>query len=214
MFARMAAPTARPGDTQRPQGRRTQRERSAATTGQLVGAARELFAADGYAATSLDAIVSACGVTKGALYHHFAGKREIFEAVFRAEEERICVALAQAAARGRDPVDAMYAGCREWLEVCLDPGVQRITLLDAPSVLGWERMREIEAEFGLALIKEALNQAMKAGRMKRRDPDPLAHLVFGALCEGAMFVARADDQAAAKRRFEREMKTMIEAYTG
>ena len=87
-----------------------------------------------------------CGVTKGALYHHFAGKREIFEAVFRAEEERICGALAAAAAR-------------------------------------------------------------------RRDPEPLAHLVFGALCEGAMFVARADDQAAAKRRFEREMKAMIDAYT-
>jgi AcrR family transcriptional regulator len=192
--------------------RRTQQERTAATTGQLVAAARELFATEGYAATSLEAIVTACGVTKGALYHHFAGKREIFEAVFRAEEQRICEALSAAAARKRDPIEAMYAGCRTWLEVCLDPGVQRIALLDAPSVLGWERMREIEAEYGLALIKEGLRHAIAEGRMKRRDPDPLAHLLFGALCEGAMFVARAGDPAAAQRRFEREIRALLDAY--
>jgi AcrR family transcriptional regulator len=192
--------------------RRTQQERTAATTGQLTAAARELFATEGYAGASLEAVVRACGVTKGALYHHFAGKREIFEAVFRAEEQRICDALAAAGASKSDPVDAMYAGCRTWLEVCLDPGVQRITLLDAPSVLGWERMREIEAEYGLALIKQGVRAAIAAGRMKRRDPDPLAHLLFGALCEGALFVARADDPAAARRSFEREIRTLLDAY--
>src|SRR3954447_4413271 len=196
--------------TSRP--RRTQQERTAATTGQLVAAARDLFATDGYAATSLEAIVSACGVTKGALYHHFAGKREIFEAVFRAEEQRTCDALVAAAARRSDPLDAIYAGCRTWLEVCLDPGVQRILLLDAPSVLGWERMREIEAEYGLALIKGGLRAAIAAGRIKRRDPDPLAHLLFGALCEGALFVARADDPPAARRSFEREIGALLDAY--
>jgi AcrR family transcriptional regulator len=193
--------------------RRTQQERTQATTGQLVAAARELFAADGYAATSLEAIVSACGVTKGALYHHFAGKREIFEAVFRAEEARINEELAAAGARKRDPVEAIHAGCRKWLEVCLDPGVQRITLLDAPSVLGWERMREIEAEYGLALIKAGLRQAIIAGRIAKRDPDPLGHLIYGALCEAALYLARADDQAGARRSVEREIKALIDALT-
>jgi AcrR family transcriptional regulator len=193
--------------------RRTQQERTEATTGQLVAAARELFAREGYAGTSLEAIVAECGVTKGALYHHFAGKREIFEAVYRAEEQRICEALARAAARRSDPVEAMHAGARGFLEVCLDPGVQRITLLDAPGVLGWERMREIEWEFGLALIKQALVATMDAGRMRKRDPEALAYLIFGALCEGAMFVARAADQSAAKRSFERELKALVNALT-
>ena len=192
--------------------RRSQQERSETTTTQLVATARELFARHGYAATSLDAVVSECGVTKGALYHHFAGKSDLFEAVFREEERRVCEVIAIAYSRRRDPIEAAFAGCRAFLEASLDPGVQRITLLDGPSVLGWERMREVEAEYGLALIKEGIRVAIAAGRMPRRDVDSLAHLLFGAMCEGAMFVVRSSDQPAAKRRFERELKAMLDAF--
>lgn len=195
-------------------GRRTQRERSETTTAQLVSAARTLFARDGYAATSLEAVCSECGVTKGALYHHFSGKSDLFEAVFREEERKLCHALREAAVAEEDPWEGFLAGSLAFLEASLDPGVQRITLLDAPAVLGWERMREIEADYGLALLKQGLRQALKAGRIGRRDADPLAHLLFGALCEGAMYIARADDPRGALRKVTRELKVVLDAIAG
>ena len=179
--------------------RRTQRERSEATTSELLEAARELFAQDGYAATSLDAIAAAAGVTKGAVYHHFAGKREIFRAVFEREQRRLAAIEADAYRRKRDPWEGFYSATRAFLEASLDPGVQRITLLDAPGALGWETMREIEAPNALAGIRHALRESMDAGRIAERPVEPLANLLFGAVCEAAMAVARAENQRTAQR---------------
>ena len=119
--------------------RRTQAERTEATTGALVAAARELFATAGYDATSLDAVASEAGVTKGAVYHHFDGKRQLFEAVFVGEVERMRAPLAHAYGRKKDPWDAFAASCRAFLDESLDPGLQRIMLLDAPAAIGWEQ---------------------------------------------------------------------------
>jgi AcrR family transcriptional regulator len=171
----------------------TQTERTEATTTALISAARELFAEDGYAATSLDAVVAKAGVTKGALYHHFAGKRELFAAVFAAEQERISAALVAAAGRESDPWDAFEAGCRAFIEICQEPGAQRIFLLDAPTALGWETTRELESG-SLQLMERGLERAIDAGRIEDRPVKPLAHLLFGAVCESAMVVARAPDQ--------------------
>src|SRR3954470_23366273 len=104
----MAATTTKP--------RRTQRERSDATTGELIAAARELFARQGYAATSLDEIAAAANVTKGAVYHHFAGKRDIFRAVYEREQRRLAKIESQAYARKRDPWAGFHAGCLAFLE--------------------------------------------------------------------------------------------------
>jgi AcrR family transcriptional regulator len=191
--------------------KRTQAERSEATTSQLVATARSLFAQDGYAATSLDAVSAKAGLTKGSIYHHFDGKRQLFEAVFEAEERRLCAALAEAAATKSDPWDGFFAGSKAFLEASLEPGVQRITLLDAPAVLGWERVREIEADYGLALLKEGLRMAAEAGRIRSRDADGLAHLLFGALCEGAMYIARASDQRQALRKITGDFKSLLDA---
>ena len=102
--------------------RRTQAERTEATTAALVDAARELFARDGYDATSLDAVAARAKVTKGAVYHHFEGKRQLFEAVFSREVERMTAPLSAAYVRKKDPWDAFGAGCRAFLDECLDPG--------------------------------------------------------------------------------------------
>lgn len=194
--------------------RRTQAERSEATTARLIGTARALFAREGYARTSLEAVCAEAGVTKGALYHHFAGKAELFEAVFEAEERELCASLVRGAGSGsgrrRDPWQTFQAGCRAFLQATLDPGVQRITLLDAPGVLGWKRMREIEADYGLRLLKEGLRHAADAGRLRTHDVDGLAHLLFGALCEGAMYIARAPDQDAALKRTTRELNALLD----
>src|SRR5262245_14957814 len=111
--------------------RRTQAERTEATIGALVDAARELFARDGYEATSLSAVAARADVTKGAVYHHFDGKRQLFEAVFTREVERMAAPLVAAYGRKKDPWDAFQAGCRAFLDECLDPELQRILLIDA-----------------------------------------------------------------------------------
>ena len=191
---------------------RTQRQRTEATTAQLVAEARRLFAADGYNATSIEDVVAAAGVTKGALYHHFRSKRDLFRAVFEQEERALARKCHEAYERESDPWDGFYAGCRAFLEESLDPGVQRIALLDGPAVLGWETVRQIEAEYSLAMIENALRQAIENGRIAPRDTGPLAHMLFGALGEGAMMVARSGgDQRAAMREVAREVRAMLTA---
>ncbi|MBI5103570.1 MAG: TetR/AcrR family transcriptional regulator [Solirubrobacterales bacterium] len=196
----------------RQRGRRTQQERTEATTGALVAAARELFAVDGYAATSLDAVVASAQVTKGALYHHFAGKRELFAAVFAQEQERVLAEVAAAYGRHRDPWRAFEAGCQAFLEACLDPGTQRIFLLDATAALGWETIRALESS-SLQAMQAALDRAMAAGRLPRRPTAPLAHLLFGAICEGAMVVARAEDRDAAQKAMLSELRRLLRALS-
>jgi AcrR family transcriptional regulator len=179
---------------QRP-ARRTQAERSQATRDALIEAARLLFAERGYAGVGTEEIVRAAGVTRGALYHHFGGKRDLFEAVY----ERIEVELAQRIATGAlergatEPLEAMRAGAEMFLRACTEPDVQRIVLLDGPSVLGWDRWREIAAEHGLGLIEATLQAAIDAGAIAEQPVRPLAHVLMGALDEAAMLVARAAD---------------------
>jgi AcrR family transcriptional regulator len=178
--------------------RRTQAERTEATTAALVDAARELFARDGYDTTSLDAVAARAGVTKGAVYHHFEGKRQLFEAVFTREVERLALPLAAAYGRKKDPWDAFHAGCRAFLDECLDPGLQRIVLLDASAAIGWEQIRHLESPL-LQMMELAISRAAEAGRIAPRNPSTLAHFLYGALCETAMIVVRSDDQKAAHR---------------
>ena len=174
----------------------TQRERTEGTTAALTKAARELFAADGYAATSLDDVVAKAGVTKGALYHHFSGKRDLFGAVVSAEQVRLSGVMVAAYQRRADPWEAFEAGASAFIEACQEPGVQRIFLLDAPSALGWETIRHLESG-SLRMMEIGIRRAIEAGSIADRPIEPLAHLLFGAICEIAMVVARSDDQDAA-----------------
>lgn len=196
----MAAPATR---------RRSQPERSEATQRALVESARDLFASEGYSETQLDDVVRTAGVTKGALYHHFQGKADLFRAVFEHEQRRLAKMVSEAYHRQRDPWKGFTAGCRALLEAQLEPGVQRITLLDAPSVLGWEQMRGIGSRYCLQLVKKGLEEAIAAGEIAPRPIEPIAHLVVGAICEGSMMVARADDQRAAADRMLTELRTLL-----
>jgi AcrR family transcriptional regulator len=191
------------------QARRTQAERTEATTTALVDAARELFAQDGYAATSLDAVAAKARVTKGAVYHHFQGKQQLFEAVFAREVERLCDMLPAVYASKPDPWDAFEACCRVFLEECLEPGLQRIMLLDALAALGWEGVRRMEAPM-MELMEIAVATAVDAGRIAPRPAGPLAVFLYGALCETSMNVARADNQKAAHRRALTELSHVLE----
>ena len=173
----------------------TQEERSEATRGKLLAVARKLFRTRGYTRTFIEDIAARAGVTKGAFYHHFPDKKAIFLAVFHETEQALMEASA-AGARGPDAWSQFRAGCRAFLEASIDPGVQRVILRDGPVVLGWEAWREIDARYSLGLIEGALQQAMAEGRVSG-SLKPLAHLLFGALCEGAMMVSRAAKPRAA-----------------
>src|SRR5205809_951508 len=116
--------------------RRTQAERSSSTRAALIATARLLFAERGYADVGTEEIVRAAGVTRGALYHHFEGKSGLFRAVFEQVESEITERLANEALSRPDPWEAMASGLEMFLDVCVEPEVQRIALLDAPSVLG------------------------------------------------------------------------------
>lgn len=176
----------------------------------LIRSARASFGRDGYAATSLDAVTADAGVTKGSLYHHFAGKTDLFEAVFERLAAELSEQVAAAALREQDTWQVAYAGIRGFLDVSEQPAVQRIMLLDAPSVLGWERVREIEAEHGLALIKVVVERLITENEIPRRDVDVLAHLLFGALVEAALLIARAPDGPAARRTAEHELRALMD----
>ena len=196
-----------------PRGRtpeRTQRERSEATTSELLDAARRLFAADGFAATSLDDIVAAAGVTKGALYHHFESKRDLFRAVYEREQARLAERQAQAYAEADGPWEGFFAGIRAFFELSVDPGVQRITLLDAPSVLGWEGMREIEGRYGYVQMQLGLKVLVDEGLLAPRPLGPLSTLLFGATCEASLVIARAGDQRMEIEQTLDEVRTMLE----
>ena len=190
----------------------TQAQRREATTTALLDAARDLFAEDGYATTSLDAVATKADVTKGAVYHHYDGKRQLFEAVFTREVEELTAGLAAAYARNSDPWKALEAGCRAFLEACLEPALQQIVLLDALAALGWERVRRHEQGL-LAAIERAIQRAIDAGRIAPRPPAPLASFLFGALCEMAMVVARADNPRVAERQAVAELSRIMDSLS-
>lgn len=181
------------------EARRTQAQRTAATRGGLLAAGRALFAADGFAAVSTQAIVEAAGVTRGALYHQFGDKGGLFAAVYEEVEADIVESIVNriGTLSPATQLDAMRAGARLFLEECSAPDVQRIVLIDAPSVLGWERWREVGMRYGLGVIEAMLTQAIADGVIPEQPTRPAAHVLLGALDEAALYVSRAADAEVA-----------------
>jgi AcrR family transcriptional regulator len=187
-------------------------DQSQATRAALIAAAHGLFAEKGFAGVATEEIVRAAGVTRGALYHHFDGKRELFAAVYEDVERQLVERIAASAiASAGDPMEALQAGAEAFLDACEDPAVQRIALLDAPSVLGWERWREIGLRFGFGLVQATLQAAMEAGQIEAQPVSPLAHLLLGAIDEGAMLVARASDDGETRAQVGASVGRFLEA---
>src|SRR3984957_3693768 len=180
--------------------RRTQADRSAATRDALVAAGRRLFAETGFAEVSTDAIVAAAGVTRGALYHQFADKTALFDAVLDAVEADIARRLADdvAAAGISDPVDAMRRVLRTWLDICVEPEIHRIALIDGPSVVGWAHWREVCQRHVFGLAEAMLELGIEAGRIRPQPVRALAHVLMGASDEAALYVAESADPAQAR----------------
>ena len=173
--------------------------RSEATQRKLVRVGRDLFARKGYTDVSTEEIVRRAGVTRGALYHHFRDKRDLFAAVVEQVEQEVMEGVAEAALAESDAWEQQRAAIGAYLDACLEPDVVRIVLVDAPSVLGLAAWREIEAQYGLALVQAGLQSIMEAGYIEEQPVEPLAHVLLGALTEGGLLIGRSEDRAAARR---------------
>ncbi|MGH9096152.1 MAG: TetR/AcrR family transcriptional regulator [Acidimicrobiales bacterium] len=181
-------------DRESQDGRKAQ---GAATRAALLDAARGLFGTNGYGDTSIDAVVAAAGVTKGAVYHHFQSKEGLFAAVY--EDVQIEVSdLVVAEFLRPDPWDALIVGCNLWIDAHLAPEVRRITLRDARAVLGWDKVREVEARFGAVPLRGVLRRAIRTGLIESHPLRPLALMIMGALSESCLYVADADDPDEAR----------------
>ena len=189
--------------------RRRQADRSQATRTALIAAARPLFADRGYAGVSTDDIVEAASVTRGALYHHYKDKRDLFRAVYEQVEEDLMGRVVASLVGTRDVWKMFTKGLAAFLDECLDPEVAKIALIDAPAVLGWEEWREIDARYGLGLIVTALQQGMDEGVIRKQPVDVMAQLVFGAMAEAALLIAHADDPKAARASAEKALLGLL-----
>ena len=182
-------------------------ERGQATRAQVLEVAERLFTEPGYEATSIANVLAEAGVSRGAFYHHFPSKEALFETVLESVEARVEATLRSAAAKEADPVDAIRAGCRAWLDLAADPTVLRITLIDAPSVVGWARWREIDERHGFGLLLAGL---AATGRFPEPIVHPVAHMLLAATLEAALLIARAGPRSGAARNARAGVEELLD----
>jgi AcrR family transcriptional regulator len=192
------------------EGRSKKAEQAEATRARLLRVARDLFAERGYAGVGTEEIVRRAKVTRGALYHHFRDKKDLFRAVHEQFEQELVESLGQRISGIEDARELLASGVRSFLDACTDPALAQISLLDAPSVLGWAEWREVDARYGMGLVRLGLEAAMDQGVMERQDPEPLAHLVLAALGEAALLIANSADPRAARREVEGPVLALLE----
>jgi AcrR family transcriptional regulator len=195
--------------------RRTQGERTAQTRAALIATARRLFGSEGFAEVGAERITREAGMSRGALYHQFANKADLFAAVLDQVEAEIAQRVIDAVAEF-DPADTvaiLLAGARAWLDASTEPDLQRIVLLDGPSVLGWERWRDICLRHTVGLIAAVLQDGIDRGTLPPQPVQALTHVLVGAVDEAALFIAQADDQAEARADMELVLLRLTSALT-
>ncbi|MEV6861889.1 helix-turn-helix domain-containing protein [Streptosporangium subroseum] len=187
-------------------GRARQREQTRRT---LLRESRRLFATQGYGAVGLSEIVRAAGVTKGALYHHFDSKAALFRAVLEEVQQQVAQTVVATAEAHDDPWTRFTAGCQAFLTAGTDPDVQRIMLVDGPSVLGWNEWRALDEAASARHLAEALTALIEGGMIAPQPVAPLTHLLSGAMNEAALWLAGSanpedltDARAALSRMLE------------
>ena len=185
-------------------------EQAAQTREALEAAARKLFETRGFADVSAEEIVAAAGVTRGALYHHYNGKEGLFEAVAEAAMKRLHENIARASPAKTDVVDALKQGAHRFLELSSAPRTQRVLFIDAPVVMGWHRWRQMDARYGLGLLKRAVEIGMARGRMRPESPEMVAHLLLSAMIEATMIIADSPHKSNARAQAESVLDRLID----
>ncbi|MGH2633384.1 MAG: TetR/AcrR family transcriptional regulator [Tepidiformaceae bacterium] len=177
---------------------RTKAQQSADTRARLIAVATRLFAEHGYAATSTEMVVREAGTTRGALYHQFRDKRELFVAVFEEAERQITWRVALAAASAGNRWEQFTAGCSAFLDASMEQVMRQVLLVDGRVVLGVEEWRRIMVGHGLGMTQAALEGLMAEGTIDEQPAEPLALLVMALLDEAAINAASSPDPQAAR----------------
>ncbi|MFT5500121.1 MAG: AcrR family transcriptional regulator [Woeseiaceae bacterium] len=180
------------------------------TAERLLGIARKAFSEQGFAASRTEQIIARAGVTKGALYHHFSSKKDLFEAVYRSVEDEVAARISAAVAAIEDPWEQLLGGCYAYLEACQDPGLQRILRVDGPSVLGLERWSKIDREYGVDRLLPALRNMSAQGVINVPSVDAFAWQLTGAMNEATFWIARHENPQAALRESKKTLSLMLE----
>ncbi|NRQ36340.1 TetR/AcrR family transcriptional regulator [Nonomuraea sp. NN258] len=181
-------------------------ERGAATRDKVLTIATRLFAEHGYDGTSIETVLQESGLSRGALYHHYAGKDALFEAVLEATESAVGGKIRQAVRGIADPAEALRAGTLAWIRLARDPVVRRIVLIDAPAVLGWERWRAMEERHAFGMLKAAL---AATGAVPAAYVDLHAHMLLAAINESVLLVAMGGDQETAESAVEEFLRRLL-----
>ena len=190
----------------------TKAEQSKTTVARLIKVATREFSEKGYAAASTEEIVRLAGVTRGALYHHFKDKQDLFLAVFKETQCEIGRRIEAQAEAESDLWRQLIVGCRAFLEACSDPVLQQIVVIDAPSVLNWSVYREVDATLpgsGLSLLKECLKELIQNGDIRPLPVEALAHLLSGAMDEAAVWIAQSPNPKKALTEAQSTLETLL-----
>lgn len=191
--------------------RQSKAEKHAATRAALLSTARRLFAGKGFAATGTEEVVAQAEVTRGALYYHFADKQALFAAVVEQVAQEVLAAIEAAAAKAKSPLDGLLRGTQAFMNACLEPGARQIYLIDAPSVIGWQRWREIDARHGMGSLRQGVDAALaELPRGQKLSAEALTYLLSGAMNEAVLWLAEAKDEAAARKAAEAALKRILE----
>ncbi|MFB7874076.1 TetR/AcrR family transcriptional regulator [Nocardia sp. NPDC056064] len=164
----------------------------------LLDTGARLFAEREYTELSAEELVRAAGLTRGALYHHFDGKKGLFEAVLDELEERAAHRIRSAIDAHSDPFDRVEAGLEAFLDVCAEPEYRHIVLLQGPIALGWRRWREVDQRHLGSLVVEGARRVLESGEVQPHPPELLASAFYGALTEMSLTIAEAEDTATGR----------------
>ena len=184
------------------------------TRQELLHQARRLFARDGYAEASIREIVVAAGLTKGALYHHFDDKLDLYRAVVEEMAEELAGRIEAAADGCPDPWERLQAMCRAYLDASLDASLARILMLEAPAVLGWKAWCEIGERHEVRVFAAGVREAAAAGQLPPDSVEGTAQVLLGALNTAARMIATASDRTAARTRAERTIDRLLGGLRG
>lgn len=169
----------------------------------LVEAAHDLFMRRDYDEVSTGEILERSKVSRGALYHHFPSKLELFRAVYEASERRVIERIVAEAATATTPFEALLESARAYLRQAeTSEELRRIGLLQSRAVLGWKGWREAAAELGIGLTLAVVTAAIEAGELAAHDPEATALVLLGTMIEAATLIALAEDRRAARERCE------------
>ena len=180
----------------------------------LFAVATELFGEQGYHQTGTEEIVRRSGVTRGSLYHHFADKEALFEEVFdRADQvvsARVRAAAAAAAEQGKGAWSVFLAGWDAALDTAVDAPLQRIRVVDAPAVLGWQKWQERNARYTLANIEAGLVTLLEQGVLAPQPISPLAVLLMGLSNQAVAAIAGAPDPVRTRRDIGAALRRLLD----